>query len=90
MLAVMDRLRKARLDRGWTLYRAAKEAGVSTAMLENLEMNPEARPRARVSTVEAICFTFPEVPLSFFIPQARLNLEPRTERCAVDWESNRL
>jgi len=66
-MAILDRIKQLRDDRGWSNYRLAKEAGISEGSLNNMfRLNNQPT----IPTLEAICVGF-GISLSQFFAEGK-------------------
>jgi transcriptional regulator with XRE-family HTH domain len=80
-MTLSEKLLRAREERGWTLYKAAKEAGLGRAQLAALEGRYVGRsPNPSLVTVGTVAaliqLYWPQIQLSDFLPGIPMRLIP--------------
>jgi len=79
---VKARLQQVMDERGWTIYRVAKEAGIPWSTVRNL-FKRDTEPS--ISTLESICKGLGMTLTQFFDEENRSGLTEEQQRLLQDW-----
>jgi len=75
---------KMRVDRGWSIYKLAKEAGLSESTL-NKWFNSDVAPT--LPALEQICETFKITLASFFTTGNTIDVTPELKELCDNWQT---